>query len=350
MPLTAEIHSHPSVFDALADEWTALLRRSATDVPFLTPSYQQAWWRHLAEVEAGPAAPFLCLVTVRDGAELVGIAPLCRAHRPEGPTLQWVGCVEVSDYLDAVIAAGREALVWEATLDALTGPSAPRWARMDLCSIPAASPTLAALPALAQQRGWAVETEVQEVCPVLSLPSTWEEYLASLDRKDRHELRRKLRRAEALDGLRWYIVGSEHDLEVEIEDFLALMAQSTRAKAEFLTPPMRAFFRELMRAAFAEGWLQLAFLEWDGRKLAAYLNFVYRNRVLVYNSGLDWRADPGLGAGIVLSAFLIRHAIAEGREAYDFLRGREDYKYRLGGKDVPVYRVVVTRRENGPSE
>ncbi len=342
MPLHAEIHSHPSVFDMLEDEWTALLRRSSTDVPFLTPAYGRAWWRYLGGGD-------LCLMTVRDGRELVGLIPLFLSHPPDGPTLQWVGCVEVSDYLDAVVAAGRETEVWETVLATLTGPSAPRWARMDLCNVPMASPTLQILPALARQRGWLVETEVQEVCPVVSLPSTWEEYLASLDRKDRHELRRKLRRAEALEGLRWYIVGPGHSLETEMEDFLALMAKSTRAKREFLTPPMCAFFRELMQAAFAGGWLQLAFLEWDGRKLAAYLNFVYNNRVLVYNSGLDWRADPGLGAGIVLSAFLIRHAIAEGREAYDFLRGSEDYKYRLGGKDVPVYRVLV-ERENGPPE
>ncbi len=203
MPLHAEIHSHPSVFDILAEEWTALLRRSSTDVPFLTPSYQRAWWRHLGGGD-------LCLMTVRDGTELVGLIPLFLSHPPDGPTLQWVGCVEVSDYLDAVIAAGQEMEVWETALRTLTGPSAPRWAQMDLCSVPAASPTLQILPALAQQCGWLVETEVQEVCPVVSLPSTWEEYLASLDRKDRHELRRKLRRAEALEGLRWYIVGHEH--------------------------------------------------------------------------------------------------------------------------------------------
>lgn len=337
MSLHAEIHSSPSTFEALTDEWKNLLRHSATPVPFLTPSYQRAWWRHLGEGD-------LCLLTIRDNAQLVGIIPLFLTHPPDGPTLQFVGCVEVSDYLDGVIAAGRETEIWALALEALTGPAAPGWERMDLCNIPAASPTLPVLPALARRQGWAVETEVQEVCPIVALPSTWEEYLASLDRKDRHELRRKLRRAEALDGLRWHIVGPQHDLEAEIEDFLTLMAKSSRAKASFLTPPMRAFFRELARSAFAEGWLQLAFLEREGRKLAAYLNFVYNNRILVYNSGLDWRADPGLSAGIVLSAFLIRHAIAEGREAYDFLRGSEDYKYRLGGKDVPVYRVKVERR------
>ncbi len=336
MALVVEIHSEPEVFDVLADEWAALLRHSSTDVPFLTPAYQRIWWRNLGEGD-------LCLVTVRDGPHRIGIIPLFRISTAKGPTFQFTGCVDVSDYLDGVILSGREEEVWRAVLEALEGPSAPDWEWMDLCSIPAASPTWQVLPALAQGRGWAAETEVQEVCPVVPLPATWEEYLAMLDGKDRHELRRKLRRAGARPGLDWYIVGPEHNLETEVEDFLTLMAKSTRAKEAFLTPPMWVFFRELARAAFAEGWLQLAFLTLDGRKLAAYFNFVYNNRVMVYNSGLDWRTDPGLGAGIVLSAFLIRHAIAEGRDAYDFLRGSEDYKYRLGGKDIPVYRVLIRR-------
>ncbi len=336
MTLVVKIHSDPEIFDALADEWTVLLRHSSTDVPFLSPSYQRIWWRHLGEGD-------LCLLTVRDGSQLVGIVSLFLTRPEKGPTLQFTGCVDVSDYLDGVILSGREEEVWRAALEALDGPTAPDWEWMDLCSIPATSPTWQLLPSLALNRGWTAETEVQEVCPVVSLPATWDGYLAMLDGKDRHELRRKLRRAGARSGLDWYIVGPEHDLESEVEDFLALMAKSTRAKEAFLTPPMRTFFRELARKASAENWLQLAFLILDGRKLAAYFNFVYNNRVMVYNSGLDWRADPGLAAGIVLSAFLIRHAIAEGREAYDFLRGSEDYKYRFGGQDVPVYRVLVHR-------
>lgn len=337
MNLTVEIHSDPEIFDALADEWAALLRRASTDVPFLTPSYQRVWWRHLGEGD-------LCLLSVREDPHPVGIIPLFLTRPSKGPTLQFTGCVDVSDYLDGVILSGREVEVWDAALEALDGPAAPDWEWMDLCSIPAPSPTWQVLPALAQKGGWTAKTEVPEVCPVVPLPASWEAYLAMLNGKDRHELRRKLRRAAARAGLSWYIVGPEHDLDAEMEDFLTLMAKSSRAKEAFLTPPMRAFFHELARAAFAEGWLQLAFLTLNGQKLAAYLNFVYNNHVMVYNSGLDWRADPGLGAGIVLSAFLIRHAIAEGRDAYDFLRGSENYKYRLGGQDVPVYRVVVDRQ------
>ncbi len=337
MTLTVSPHHDPAVFDALTDEWLALLRRCPTDTVFLTPVYKRVWWRHLGEGE-------LLLLAVRDGDELVGIAPLfITGQAGSKRVLHTIGCVEVSDYLDLILAAGHEEAVIDAILDFLQGPTAPAWDRMDLCNIHRDSPTLRLLPALARARGWKVETEVQEVCPVVELPESWEAYLTALKGKDRHELRRKMRRAEAMEGLRWYIVGPEQDLEAEMEDFLDLMARSTPEKAAFLTPRMRAFFHDLARATFDAGWLQLAFLQVGERKLAAYLNFIYNNRVLVYNSGLDWKAYPWLGAGVVLAGYLIRHAIEEGREAYDFLRGDEPYKYRLGGQDVTVHRILVER-------
>ncbi|MCX8068439.1 MAG: GNAT family N-acetyltransferase [Anaerolineae bacterium] len=335
MRLAIQPYTDPNVFDTLAEAWGRLLRRSAGDTPFLTPDYQRTWWRHLG-------AGDLFVLALWEENTLVGIAPLFLSPGEER-ALRIVGCVEVSDYLDLIALPGREEDVIVTVLDFLQSADAPPWDVLDLCTVPAASPTLQILPEEAQRRGWECQVSLHDVCPVVLLPETWEDYLASLDRKDRHELRRKLRRAEALEGLRWYIVGPEHDLETEAEDFLTLMAKSSRAKEAFLTPPMRAFFRELIRVASDGGWLQLAFLQWEETKLSAYLNFVYNNRVLVYNSGLDWRADPGLGAGIVLTAYLIRHAIAEGREAYDFLRGSEDYKYRFGGKDVPVYQILVRR-------
>jgi len=329
-----EAFQEPSAFDRLAGEWEALLHRFVGDTIFLTPAYQRSWWRHLGEGD-------LLLLTVRENGELVGVAPLFSLEREGRRLLQTVGCVEVSDYLDWILAPGRETAVLEALLDFLGGFVA--WDEMDLCNIHRDSPTLALLPALARARGWSASVEVQEVCPVVNLPATWEAYLASLGRKDRHELRRKMRRVEAMEGLRWYIVGPEQDLEAETEAFLRLMAASTAEKAAFLTPPMRAFFRELARIAWDAGWLQLSFLELEGRRLSSFFNFVYNNRVLVYNSGLDWQVYPNLGAGIVLTGFLIRHAIEEGREAYDFLRGGESYKYRFGGKDVTVHRILVTR-------
>ena len=130
-----------------------------------------------------------------------------------------------------------------------------------------------------------------------------------LEGKQRREIRCKLRRASGETAQNWYIVGPEHDLETKVNEFLDLMAASTPDKADFLTPRMRNFFHQLARVAYDAGWLQLVFLKIGERKAAAYLNFIYSNRVLVYNSELDWRTFPKLGAGIILTAHCIRHAI-----------------------------------------
>jgi CelD/BcsL family acetyltransferase involved in cellulose biosynthesis len=333
VPILIERYRDPKALDDLADEWLALLQRSASDMVFLTPAYQRVWWRHLGEGE-------LILLTAREDGDLVGVAPV---FSTDGRVLQTAGCVEVTDYLDWISAPGREEEVLGAMLDFLAEVDTPAWNGMNLCNIHQASPTLDALPALARKRDWEVKTEVQEVCPVVDLPDTWDAYLDSLDGKDRRNLRRKLRRAEAAEEVRWYIVGPEHDLAEEVEDFLALMAKSAPEKAEFLTATMKDFFRELAKATFQSGWLQLSFLEWREQKLASYLSFVYGNRVLVYNSGLDWETFPKLGAGIVLTGYLIQRAIAEGRDEYDFLRGDEGYKYSFGGEDVTVHRVAIRR-------
>ena len=336
--MTLSVHSYHDIggFDALADEWNDLLHRSPADTIFLTLEYQRTWWQHLGEGD-------LLILAVRDGEELVGIAPLFAVVNPQGQrVLATVGCVEVSDYLDLIVARGREEEVYGALVAHLAGGGV-EWDALDLCNVHQDSPTLALLPALAEARGWTLETARDDVCPVVQLPTTWDEYLQMLSKKQRHEVRRKMRRVEAQAEAHWYVVGPERDLATEIEDFLDLMAASTPDKAEFLTPRMRGFFRQLARVAYDANWLQLAFLEVGGRKAASYLNFIYNNRVLVYNSGLDWQTFPKLGAGIVLIAYCIRHAIEHGRELFDFMQGDERYKYQFGGQDVEVRRLIIRR-------
>jgi CelD/BcsL family acetyltransferase involved in cellulose biosynthesis len=338
MTLSVYDYQDTNGFEILAGEWNGLLHCSAADTIFLTLEFQRTWWQHLGEGE-------LLILAVRDGngdeGELVAIAPLFVTVNSQGQrVLSTVGCEEVADYLDFVVARGQERAAYTALVDYLAGPSAPAWDVLDLCNIHQDSPTLGILPSLAQARGWAISTARDDVCPIVQLPSTWEEYLEMLDGKQRREIRRKLRRAGSSE---WYIVGPDHDLEAEMEDFLHLMAASTPDKAGFLTPRMRGFFRHLARVTYDAGWLQLVFLAVGERKAAAYLNFIYDNQVLVYNSGLDWQTFPKLGAGIILTAHSIRHAIEHGRQVFDFMQGDERYKYQFGGQDVEVRRLLVHR-------
>ena len=331
------------LFDLLAAEWNTLLQHGTADTPFLTHEWQSCWWDCLCEGE-------LRVMTVRDSGALIGLAPLFHVSRPfkdgEPPRrlLRLIGGTETSDYLDLIAARGREREVFNAMLGALQ--QSDEWDVLDLYNVPEASSTRALLPELAARRGWKLTDEKQVVCPVIRLPSSFDAYLNSLDKKERHELRRKLRRAEGIEGLSWYAITGEdreHDLDQAIDDFIELMMNSRLDKSEFMTDSMRCFFHKVIQAAHSAGFLHLSFLEVDGVKAAAYLCFDYAGRRLVFNSGLDTTQFQSLSAGNVLAAYLIEQSIQLGQREFDFLRGDEEYKHRLGGQDTFVYHVAVER-------
>ncbi len=327
-------------WDALASEWDALLKESARDVPFLRHAYLRVWWAHLGGGEWAQAELYIVLARTADGS-LAGIAPLFLAENREGvQALLLLGSIEISDYLDVIARPDDLPAFLAALLVHLSGPEAPAWAVLDWYNIPESSPALPALKSLAQARGWGYQAEPYEPSPAVSLPGDWDLYLAGLKKKQRHEIRRKIRRAENAEApVRWYIVDDPATLDAEVAAFFELMANDP-AKAAFLTAAMRAQMRAIVQVAAQEGWLQLAFLEVGGEKAAAYLNFDYGNHIYLYNSGIDMRFRQ-LSVGWVLLSYLIRWANEHGREVFDFLRGSEAYKYRFGGVGENVMRIRI---------
>jgi CelD/BcsL family acetyltransferase involved in cellulose biosynthesis len=322
------------IFDALRPEWNPLLSRSHTNVIFSTWEWQSNWW---AAYQAGE----LWVVTVRDDNDaLVAIAPwFIQTTDDAERVVRTIGCVDVTDYVDVLVLPEYRNEVFTLLAQHML-ERRERYDRINLCNIPEDSPTRTAFSAALENVGFNVDVVMQEVCPVIPLPDDFEAYLATLDKKQRHEIRRKVRRAEGEPALGWYIVGPEHNLEEEAERFLKLMAASQVEKAEFLTDPKNvAFFKRIVPAAFENGWLQLAFISFNGQVAAAYMNFDYDQRILVYNSGLQPDQYGHLSPGIVLLAYLIRHAIENKREVFDFLRGDETYKYRMGAQDTRVYKL-----------
>ncbi|MCS6909321.1 MAG: GNAT family N-acetyltransferase [Anaerolineales bacterium] len=338
-----DIVRDPAVFDVLKDEWNDLLARGVSRTPFQRAEYQRAWWEHRGGGEWPEAE--LCVVVARDAGRLVGIAPLFAATNREGRrALLFVGSIEISDYLDFVVACAELDDFCAALLERLTQPDVPPWEVLDLYNLPAASPTRAALGRAAAARGWAATEMKLQPCPVIPLPGDWETYLnTQVEKKERQEIRRKLRRAEGGEQrVTWRLVGADDDLAAEADAFLDLMAL-TPDKASFLTPAMRAQFRAIVCAAAGHGYLHLTFLEVDGVRAAAYLSFDFGNRLYVYNSAIDPRFNA-LSVGWVLLAYLLRWSIANKRTAFDFMRGGEDYKLRFGGVPAMIYRVQISAK------
>lgn len=322
-----------TIFDLLVGEWDELSGRSITDTPFQTLAYQRAWWQHLGIGE------LFSVVVADEQGQLQGLA--CFYLLDGG--LYWNGSMQESDYLDLLAPAGLAANVWATVWDTLASPDFPAWHTLDLCNVPAGSPTRTILPQLLSGRdNLQLTTEIQEVCPIIPLPNNFEHYLESLDKKQRHELRRKLRRAEAED-VQVVMARPGDNLPQLVNDFLELLQKSTPEKNQWLNDGRRALFQDTAAAAMAAGTLQLLFLEVEGQKAAALFNFDYKGRIWVYNSGLDPAAFGYLSTGVILTAKAIEQAIDSGRDQFDFLRGNEEYKYRFGATDTTIHRLLIKK-------
>jgi CelD/BcsL family acetyltransferase involved in cellulose biosynthesis len=356
--------------------WNTLLAQSSSNLVFLTRQYQEAWWRAFGVGTDCPCTAHI--LALSEGDNLVGLAPfylaplrpadvaedaarrpgMIRAQAKAGqlipeeaplPTPQTgervvrlIGGVAVTDYLDIIAPSAQMEAAWQAILDYWAN-HADAWDVLDLRSLPPESPSRRIVARLAAERGWASWSEVEETCPALALPADWEAYLARLDKKDRHELRRKLRKADGAPvPITWRLVTEAAALPAAVETFITLHQQSSQDKADFMDAQMITFFHNLPAVLGETGWLEVALLDVDGTPAAAYLSFNYAGRIYLYNSGYDLRFAEW-STGLVLLAQRIQAAIAAGVPCFDFLRGDERYKYDLGGADHFIHRVLVRR-------
>ena len=321
--------------------WNTLLAESITNTPFLRYEYLATWWQSLGGGEWKDGR--LSLFTAHEEDRLAGIAPLFQTtNRDNLPALMLLGSIEISDYLDLIVRPADGPRFMSGLLGELASMPPADWSVLDWYNLPDHSPTLAALKTEASKHGWGYIEEVYKPTPSIPLPGDWDTYLSGIDKKQRHEIRRKMRRAEESGrAVRWYIVDDENQLDCEVEGFFTLMAGDPE-KAAFLSEAMRAQMHATAHAAFRAGYLQLAFMEVDGEKAAGYFNFDYGNKIWVYNSGLD-RRFMELSPGWVLLGYLLQWANENRRAEFDFMRGDEDYKYKFGGQNRHVMRVKVTR-------
>lgn len=338
---------HKAFSDCFETTWNTLVEQSIADTPFSRHEYLSEWWKTLGGGEwsvtrDGSEFPQLVLVSAKENDELIGLAPLFIAEYADRRALMLVGSIEISDYLDLIVREQDLPRFLSGLLDFLVTSLADSWDAIDWYNIPDTSPTRAALKAEADRRGWTFNEEVYRPTPRIPLDGSFEEYLSGLDKKQRHEIRRKLRRAAESDlNVRFTIIDKNADIEGEIHDFLHLMTQDPN-KASFLTPLMREQMTATIRNAFYQGYLWLAFLEIDGVKVAASLNFDYKNKLWGYNSGVS-REHMELSPGWVLLANTIQWGCENGRYEFDFMRGDEEYKYRFGGVNRFVMRARVLK-------
>lgn len=319
--------------------WNVLVEQSIADTPFSRYEYLSEWWKTLGGGEWKSAELILVSASVND--QLIGIAPLFITEYDGQQALMLVGSVEISDYLDLIVREQDLPRFLSGLIDFLASSLPDSWRAIDWYNLPDNSPTLAALKADSERRGWTYHEEVYRPTPRIALNGDFDEYLSRLEKKQRHEIKRKMRRAAESGRVRFTVVDKTADIEPELESFFHLMVQDPN-KALFLRDMMRDQMSNSIRTAHEQGYLWLGFLEVDGVKAAASFNFDYKNKLWGYNSGVS-REYMELSPGWVLMAQVIQWCCQNGRTEFDFMRGDEDYKYRFGGVNKYVMRARVIK-------
>ncbi len=278
--------------------------------PFAGPEFLCLWWDHFAgtgleavEIMAGDS--LLTLVDDGDVLRFAGHGDLTDYHTPLGTD---------------VSALGRQLATH------------PR-GRAELDSIP--TPHAEMLAEGLRGGGADVEVVEHEATAVVDLPGSFEEYLAGLSKKQRHEVRRKRRRYTLMLG-EW-----EHETHrgagFGFDEFVRLHRSAPGDKGEFMTSEMEKFFADLI---LGDGW-RVDLLRHPEGATATVFGYTDETGYYLYNSSFD--ADlADASPGWVLVASMIETAISEGIGRFDFLKGDEAYKFRLGADSRQLSRIDAT--------
>lgn len=295
---------------------------------FVLPAWLKVWW------EAFGGKGELYLRTLRQAEKIVGFAPLLVNEE----TASFVGSADVCDYLDFAIIRERESDFFNVLLDDLRENGIKK---LDLGPLRPDSTVLSQLIGIAEKRGYEVACHHDDVTLELDLPPTWDEYLAILNNKQRHETRRKLRRLLEAGSVKYHCVEAGQEVEDYLDTFLQLFSLSKDEKASFMNPKMKSFFRSLAGAMAEIGLLRLGVLQLDKLTAAITMGFDYDGSHYLYNSAYDPQFSY-LSVGLLCKVLCLKESIEKGRKKWSFLKGGEPYKYQLGGHEVPLYNCQIT--------
>lgn len=317
-------------FESCDALWRTVLEKRSEPTVFDLPTWQRTWWNHFGD------SMDLRLVTVSSGEpSSTLIAPM----QIEDGSAGFLGGTDLVDYHDFISPNGVDPAAVEAVLSTLNDDGVDH---VTLYSIPEESPTLGVFTQVASSNGWEVDSEQEDVAPRLELPATWDDYLSMLRKKDRHELRRKMRRLEGAGEITHVELTDAGEVRDAMDDFMRLHRMSMPDKAEFMTPEREQFFREVAATLAEEDVTCLRFLELDGERVATSLSFICSGVKYLYNSGYN-PEHSRLAVGLLNHAYNIQRSIEQGLSVFDFMRGDESYKYHLGGQDRRLFRLSAQR-------
>jgi CelD/BcsL family acetyltransferase involved in cellulose biosynthesis len=365
---TPPVHAERRSFESIPREtWDRLASHNPWSTPFSAWAFHRAWWDAY-----GDNAHDETLVVCRDDAsdsEPIAIVPLMHRHEVEPtdavtrttmrhadgggltvvpPSAKAIlfGASYHSDYATVLGDPALLPAIATAVAGYVAGPVSGEWDVIDLRRLRCQDPTGGQLALAFGDRDLGrLVVEREDVCPVVTFPEgvDIEGFLSTLGKKERHEIRRKVRRAEAAGEVR---LTDSTDPLADLELFIDLHQKRWGERGLF--PPTRGgeqsrvLVRRLLELFGPGGPFRLTILTVGERPIAAGLHFETETDLFYYNAGIDPDARE-LSPGVLMIHAYVRRALERGLRRMDFLRGDEPYKYEWGAVDEPIQRVLLRR-------
>lgn len=181
----------------------------------------------------------------------------------------------------------------------------------------------------------------------IPLPDDWESFLQLQSKSHRKQLRRLEKNALSTNQAVWHLATNTSDFDIAWPILTDLHQRRWTSLGEpgcFASTQWAGFHRDIARRLLDSGRLRLSWLEVCGQPVAAEYHFAGRNTTWAYQGGVDPdRLDEQPGKVSMISC--IQHAISEGHDKFDLLRGDEPYKshWRAVPTETFDMRIVPAR-------
>lgn len=319
-------------------------RKLAAGAPMRSPEWLLGWWENFTTPDDR-----LCVLLLHesDGA-LIGLAPLylqgvsgCRTFRILGAA---DNCTHHNNWLTA---EGWEDRVGRGVAGYFLDRRS-EWQRLVFNAVDADATAVHATLNCLAENGCLQHYRPINSCWKITLPTTWDDYLAMLSGSLRKRCR-KLQR-EFLDSgvIQLRQVESEAELR---EGFDILLKLHETRWGKTMTPlgvfsdrRFLKFHENMARKLLARKQLRLAWLECAGRPIAIEYQFFDDNAVYAYLAGIDLEQDEYSSGKLTMMA-AIRFAVERGCKYFDLLGGDEGYKANWRAAPIPCHDLRVWQKK-----
>ena len=172
------------------------------------------------------------------------------------------------------------------------------------------------------------------------------DYLSTLSRNTRYQINRAHKEYKKLGTINL----SRAENEVQALAFFSEIAPlhkkrwgSKKGQSGFANPAFVNFHNALIKSAWGAGNIDLWKLEVDGKVVSYFYNFIYRNKVYFYLSGLDNPNSAKLKPGMLGHALCIEFYLQNNLDYYDLMGGGERYKASLAKRSVELFKIAVQK-------